>query len=455
MILTSTLLIVASVHAENAASVQVAQPPAIAAAPVAGTVAISSDVRFISLPSGSAPTGITVGHDGRVYVSLQAPGLLGRIDPSSGRVETFSPDTRNGLPHRMTVDADGGVWFVLMGADRVARFDPATSTIREYALGTHGAQPCHLISDSQGSIFVTLRNAGQIARLDVKSGSVQLYPVGAADSLPDAIEMGPDGRVWFTKNGAQTISALSPNTGVVMDYVVPGGAVSPWHFQFDEGGRLWFTENAGNRLGHFEIQHGVVTTLVPPTAGNPVAVAIDPAGRIWFTEVNAGKVASYDPRLGSFREYTVGAPATQPNGLAIGPNGDVYATLTGSSQVAVIPMGTSAPGETTTVAVKQPSLGVRFREGVFLSANRFQPSQRETLDVEIGSSRAGQVVVSVYTPSGSLVGVLSDTAIPAYGTLHVTWAGKNAGNAPVASGVYLIRVDAPTQSGFHRVALVN
>jgi len=66
----------------------------------------------------------------------------------------------------------------------------------------------------------------------------------------------------------------------------------------------------------------------------------------------------------------------------------------------------------------------------------------------------GPVAVRVYAASGRLVRTLLDAALPA-GYHAIRWDGRDDDGRPVASGVYLYRIQAPDLDERGRLAILR
>src|SRR5438309_1473131 len=72
--------------------------------------ASSAETAFYPLPAGSFPHDVAPALDGAVWYSDQGRGLLGRLDPTSGKVEEI-PLGPNAAPHGVIVGPDGAAWI--------------------------------------------------------------------------------------------------------------------------------------------------------------------------------------------------------------------------------------------------------------------------------------------------------------------------------------------------------
>ncbi len=117
----------------------------------------------------------------------------------------------------------------------------------------------------------------------------------------------------------------------------------------------------------------------------------------------------------------------------------VTQTLTAS------PTGTSSPTVTPSLtAVAQAGTGQPY-------PNPFWPLRGGQMTLLVGVATPGQASVKVYTLAGDLVKVLASGQEP-NGSVAVTWDGTNSQGDTVASGMYLVLVQAP---GLNQTRLVG
>ncbi|HXC65238.1 MAG TPA: FlgD immunoglobulin-like domain containing protein, partial [bacterium] len=74
--------------------------------------------------------------------------------------------------------------------------------------------------------------------------------------------------------------------------------------------------------------------------------------------------------------------------------------------------------------------------------NPFWPLRGGRMTLQVGVATPGQISVKVYTLAGDLVKVLGSGSEP-NGTVPVTWDGTNSQGDTVASGMYMVLVQAP------------
>lgn len=94
------------------------------------------------------------------------------------------------------------------------------------------------------------------------------------------------------------------------------------------------------------------------------------------------------------------------------------------------------------------------RGGVTILNNVIDSNRRERTMLRVELPRAGNLVIQVFTLDGNLVRVLERNRRGG-GTYTYEWDGTNAGNRPVARGMYFIRVVGPDIDEIRKVMVVK
>jgi subtilisin family serine protease len=205
-----------------------------------------------------------------------------------------------------------------------------------------------------------------------------------------------------------------------------------------------------------------VTLVWTDPAGTPPAYTIDPPTRMLVNDLELRVVRVSDDT--TFLPWVLdpaapAAPATTGDNDrdnveqvdASGAGAGVYrievrhdGLLTFGSQAYSLVHSGLVPN---TTSVATPRAGARL---LAAAPNPFNPRT----EVSFALDRAGEARVEVFDPRGRRIAVLHEGALPA-GEHRVAWDGRADGGAPVAAGVYLVRLQAGGQRDLLRVALVK
>jgi virginiamycin B lyase len=232
------------------------------------------------------------------------------------------------LPQVIALGPDGNLWFTLdhsLGPDEIGRLVP-TGELTTFAVPSTmpaGASQVSLegiTTGTDGNLWFT-GQGGEGATIGSIStaGQVSLVPLAHPARFPTTIAAGPGGRLWFTSSGRQSdswIGELEPD-GQVREFLQRSA--------FTEGitagpeGNMWFlgasttSRPSAGQVGRITPAGKVSRFPVPGAEGVPQGIAAS-GGRIWFgVETEEPAIASVD-RGGRIRELPLPAPSGGASG---------------------------------------------------------------------------------------------------------------------------------------------
>ena len=231
----------------------------------------------------------------------------------------------------------------------------------EYEVG--GKFPWSAVPDKKGNVWIPYNGpVNKIARLDPKTGKLDDFPVSSPDVLRiHSAVPAADGTVWFSEQFKNKIGRLDPETKQVTEYESPS-AGSTHTIRVDSKGMVWSTGNPLNRFDpethKFTPFHaddgsfygitidkddnvwagglrddgklyrvnskGELKSWVPPTKGEPRRVQVTSDGSVWFGEYFSGKIAHFDPKTETFKEYQLPGARPSPYALGVDKNDKIW-----------------------------------------------------------------------------------------------------------------------------------
>src|SRR6185312_12252220 len=127
---------------------------------------------------GSRPHDPLAARDGSIWYTGHMAGLLGRLDPGTGRFAEFRPPTPNAGPHGLVEDRDGNIWFTENFAGAIGKLDPRTGGFSEYPMPDPAVRDPHTpLFDQHGMLMFTAQAANRVGRLDPVTGAITLATV--------------------------------------------------------------------------------------------------------------------------------------------------------------------------------------------------------------------------------------------------------------------------------------
>ncbi len=251
---------------------------------------------------------------------------------------------RDGVPDSCQ-DCDGNGasdWIDLLRPENVFVADLG-DFIREFhadsgvAVGNQGAgavrDPHDLTFGPDRMLYVASKGDGRIVRIDPDAGTSETFvPADASGpGVPSALTFGPNGNLFVSSLNFSSVIEYDGTTGAfVRNFVAPGsgGLISPYGLAFGSNGNLFVA--GGNRVNEYDGATGAfVQNFVTPGSGglnDPRGIVFLPDGRLLVVNRANGRILAYDSEgasLGIFNND--GYALTQPWGIAVGPNGNVYA----------------------------------------------------------------------------------------------------------------------------------
>lgn len=130
-------------------------------------------------------------------------------------------------------------------------------------------------------------------------------------------------------------------------------------------------------------------------------------------------------------------------------------TVTISETSTVSPTPTLTPSVSLTLSPTFTPTYDYGKDGFFLSRNSFNPLRAERVEITAAAPADGRYRIMVYNSSGELIRYVLNEVVNREKVLRLAWDGKNSQGAVVASGVYLIRIDAPQYNKVRRVAVIK
>ena len=285
--------------------------------------------------------------------SLSVPAITAQASTAStiGPVKEFSSGlSAAAKPDTMALGHDGAMWFSEFGIDRIGRVS-SNGSITEYPTSgaglTAGAEPSGIVAGPNGDIWFTEYGTARLGAIDPTTGKlVGEYPVPAgASSNPQGIVVGPDGALWFTERGADQIGRLDPTmaqngtSNGFSEFAIPsnGTHISAQPVDLIDGpnGTMWATLLAGEVASIVPAGSGPDTTAtitrfrLPTAASGPEGLVLGPDGDIWVAEYTARQLAQIVPSATAagtsegMTEYPAGA---QPLWLSDAGDGALWFT---------------------------------------------------------------------------------------------------------------------------------
>src|SRR3569833_2893460 len=189
------------------------------------------------------------------------------------------------------------------------------------------------------AVFLLIITIAAAAETEVRE-----YDVRPGAHPPD-VAPAADGGVWYT---AQRLGArgrlrvtgqagyygrVDPASGKGTVFEAPRGS-GPYGIATAPDGSVYYASLAGSHIARVDVENGHATVLIPPTAQQGARrVWADSKGGIWVSEWFAGKVARYEPRDNTWREWALPGERPQPYAIYVDERDQVWLSDFGANAI--------------------------------------------------------------------------------------------------------------------------
>ena len=208
---------------------------------------VSHAVKLFPLPKEFGYANLNTGaFDNKgVYWFTGQSGVHGRVDPATGRVDTWrSP--RPGS-YGITSTPAGDVWFASLAGDYIGKIDKDTGAVAMVDPPRKGSGPRRIWSDSHGMLWVSFWNTGGVGRYDPAAKAWKVYAMPKNSAGTYAVYVDEKDRVWATDWGANSIQRLDPATETFTTFPSDKRGASIRQM-LGRPGELWGGESGTDRL---------------------------------------------------------------------------------------------------------------------------------------------------------------------------------------------------------------
>lgn len=296
----------------------------------------AAEVRTYDVPRGARPHDVAPDPKpgGPVWYTAQGQGALGRLDPTTGKVEQIALGMGSS-PHGVVVGPDGAPWVTDSGLNAIVRVDPATREVKRWPLPTAAYANLNTATfDKSGKLWFT-GQSGVHGRLDPATGKVDVWdsPRGRG---PYGIATTPAGEVYYASLAGNHIARIDLATGAarVIEPPTPGqGARRVWS---DSAGRVWVSEwNSGQVSVYDPARKTWRAWKLPGASPRTYSVWVDETDKVWLTDFAANAVVRFDPAAERFESFPSDAPSAAVRQMQ-GRRGEAWGAESGADRLVVI-----------------------------------------------------------------------------------------------------------------------
>ncbi len=223
-------------------------------------------------------------------------------------------------PTGLTFGPDGNLYVSSSGTNQVLRFDGQTGAFLDVFVSDSAlVQPFSVIFGPDGNLYVSSGARGVVLRFDGRTGRL-LNVAARTDSLktPIGLEFDRDGRLYVANAGGNNVSRFNARTGQRIDVFAVDGLRFPSDVAIDGAGDIYVSSAFAGRILRYDgvsgALRGVVGTL--PDMGVPVGIRFLPDGDLVVADFAKSRLYRL-PRAGGDPVLLTDQRLAGPENLAV------------------------------------------------------------------------------------------------------------------------------------------
>jgi virginiamycin B lyase len=278
-------------------------------------------------------------------------------------VTEYDMPRADAMPHDVVMDPQGMVWYSDFGSQVLGSLDPKTGKVVDYTVPTlKPKSPTGLLDlefDKDNNLWLGLMLQGGIAKFDRTTHKFQTWSLPAAlnNEIAQQAMVVPyrdavDGKVWMNNVGLHEVHRITLASGTFETFApfasLPKDRPHDIYGTFaDSHNNLYgsdFGDNQDAQMVRVDAKTGKVTFYPIPTPyARPRRGRMDPQDRLFFAEYHGDKVAMFDTKAETFKEWPT-PTGTWPYDVTWDKDGNLWTGGMSNDRVVRINMKT---GETT------------------------------------------------------------------------------------------------------------
>ena len=255
---------------------------------------------------------IDIDRQGRIYYGNMSQMQIVRLDPTTGKMETFKPpipDSKLGDGHLTMIDpafqqVDGKLWvniaFETGEAGGTWQVDLGTNTWTRvtYPPGSPPARAYDVVADSNNDVYGMHMNNNKIWKTDAKTLKTVWYDLPTKGAGCRRGHIDSRDRLWCGEFNGNGVAMFDPKTQKITEWKAPTEWTRPYDAQFDDKTYAWAAGMDNDLAIRLNAQTGEFTEYLLPHETNVRHVEVQKSGALsslWLGDQHGGTLVRVEP----------------------------------------------------------------------------------------------------------------------------------------------------------------
>jgi len=250
-----------------------------------------------------------IAKDGTIWYADPPTNAMVHLDPRNtdpGERWKFFPLPADApafvFAHGITLDSKGHVYWAEIFGGMVGELDPATGKMTRHPLPTVGSL-LQVVTDRKDNIWYDDVHGDGIGKLDAQTRLVSQFPTPTPDLGLYGMAVDPNGNIWSAGYAKSMVVKFDPATESYTEYPTPTPGGSARRIGVDSKGVVWFSEWAGGQLGRIDPDTGKITEYKLPIRSRPYETWPDKLDNIWASDDFNNSLVYFEPNTKKFTYY--------------------------------------------------------------------------------------------------------------------------------------------------------
>jgi len=249
----------------------------------------------------------TQGHVWFPMTNAKSPSNFGfptRFDPRTEQLTVYELPN-NASVQFMAAARDGTVWGNAPGRGITFRIDPKTGRIDTFhaeppANAPPGPHSYYQVQvNSKGDAYLTDFGGSYILGIDGQTGAASYWPTPTRNAFPRRGRMDSEDRLWFAEYYGDKVASFDTRTNQFREYPLPYKYTTPYTVSApDRMGRVYASSNMSERIIRVDSKSGEVVEYQMPTEFDSKKIAIDPSTKnvtVWMANTRTARIVKVEP----------------------------------------------------------------------------------------------------------------------------------------------------------------